>query len=50
MIITSAIDNSLGPSYHEASTGYLTLTIINHIAIMGFSVNAVVILGMIVAH
>ncbi len=51
IVIPSAIDNSLGPFYYKASTGYLTFDTINYdthgFFLLGVSM---IILGMIVAY
>jgi len=51
IVIPSAIDDSLGPFYYKASTGYLTFDTINY-GTHGFFLLgvAMIILGMIVAY
>ena len=51
IVIPSAIDNSLGPFYYKASTGYMTFDTINY-GTHGFFLLGVsmIILGKIVAH
>lgn len=51
IVMPSVIDNSLGPFYYKASTGYLTFDTINHgthgLFLLGVTM---IILGMIVAY